>query len=142
MEIKTEKLSLRNKLDELNTINEFLDALAESWELETAFIMSMNLVLEEAFTNIVNYAYDDDLSHTIIIDFGKLNGNFTIEITDDGKAYDPTLAAEPDIQLPAEARGIGGLGIFLIRKMMDEVQYTRTEGKNILKLKKKLTSSL
>ncbi|MDV7396276.1 ATP-binding protein, partial [Arthrospira platensis SPKY1] len=74
--------------------------------------------------------------------FGKLNGYFTITITDDGKAYDPTLAAEPDIQLPAEDRGIGGLGIFLIRKMMDEVQYTRSEGKNILQLKKKLTHNL
>lgn len=142
MENKTEQLTLQNKLEELNTINEFLDVLADSWELETAFVMSMNLVLEEAFTNIVNYAYDDDLSHTIIIDFSKLNDVFTIEITDDGKAYDPTLAAEPDIQLPAESRGIGGLGIFLIRKMMDEVQYTRSEGKNILQLKKKLTPNV
>lgn len=140
MENKKQTLELQNKLEELQTISIFLEELFESWNLGAASLMSINLVLEEAFTNIVNYAYEDTLAHNIIMSFEYKNSVLTIEITDDGKAYDPTSLAEPDINIPAEERKIGGLGIFLMRRIMDEVTYRYQEKKNILTLKKNIAS--
>jgi serine/threonine-protein kinase RsbW len=131
-------LRLQNKLEELETISLFIDELSEIWEIPMAIAMSLNLVLEEAFTNVVNYAYDDKNLHTIEIDFEKEDNVLSIKIIDDGKAYDPTQNADPDVTLSAEERSIGGLGIFLIRKMMDEVAYERSGNKNILMMKKNL----
>ncbi|MDP2238232.1 MAG: ATP-binding protein [Bacteroidales bacterium] len=132
-------LKLQNKLEELETISVFLEELAEIWDIPLALTMSLNLVLEEAFTNVVNYAYTDQDLHSIGIDFEKTGNILSIKIIDDGKAYDPTQNADPDVTLSAEERSIGGLGIFLIRKMMDEVTYQRADNKNILMMTKKLT---
>jgi serine/threonine-protein kinase RsbW len=133
-------LRLQNKLEELETISVFLEELAEIWDIPLALTMSLNLVLEEAFTNVVNYAYDDKEDHFIQIDFEMKERVLSIKIIDDGKAYDPTQNADPDVTLSAEERSIGGLGIFLIRKMMDEVTYQRADTKNILTMTKKLTN--
>lgn len=131
-------LRLQNKLEELETISVFLEELAEIWDIPLALTMSLNLVLEEAFTNVVNYAYEDNEAHLIQIDFEMKERILTIKIIDDGKAYDPTQNADPDVTLSAEERSIGGLGIFLIRKMMDLVAYERSGNKNILMMKKNL----
>jgi len=129
-------LRLQNKLEELETISVFIDELSEIWEIPMAMAMTLNLVLEEAFTNVVNYAFDNKEVHFIQIDFIMRNRELTIKIIDDGKAYDPTQNTDPDVTLSAEERSIGGLGIFLIRKMMDEVGYARLENKNVLTMKK------
>lgn len=133
---KTETLELRNEMQELDTLSSFLDKLADSWSLSIALIMSINLVLEEAFSNIVNYAFDDAKVHLIKIVFSLHDNILDMRIEDDGKPWDPTAAVEPDINLPLEERAVGGLGIFLIRKTMNEVAYERIAGKNILRMTK------
>lgn len=98
--------------------------------------MNINLVLEEVVSNVIFYAYDDTLKHEINIDLSLQNNLLTIVITDDGKPFDPTSNQLPDINLKVEERPVGGLGIFLISKIMTEVYYERKENLNILTLKK------
>ncbi len=138
MENKMQKIRLRlvNKIGELEKIHDALESLSDEWGLPPQLCMSINLGLEEAFTNIVNYAYRDDAQHIIEIDIVLEGTRIVIEITDDGQPYDPTKADDPDIDLPAADRPVGGLGIFLIRKIMDAVQYKRTGNKNQLILTK------
>lgn len=132
-------LHLENKLDELNTIQQFLDEMAEAWNIPMPLAMSLNLVLEEAFTNVVNYAYEDDLQHIIDLSFQKDKNLLIIILSDDGKPYDPTLAKDPDTSLSVEDRAIGGLGIFLIRQIMEVVSYRHEGGRNILTMTKTLS---
>ena len=129
-------LRLDNKIDELTRVEGFLEELGDEWELPMPLLFSLNLVLEEALTNIISYGFDDELQHTIEIDFIKTGEELTISIIDDGHEYDPTLKSDPDITLPAEERPIGGLGIFLIKKIMDTVNYQRKDNRNYLILTK------
>lgn len=125
-------IELTNRLEELLRISGFIDDLADEWDLPFQLTMSLNLVLEEAFTNIVNYAYQDKDAHSIELSFEKNGQTLVITLTDDGIPYDPTLREDPDVTLPPEEREIGGLGIFLIKKMMDNVAYRRENNRNIL----------
>ncbi len=100
--------------------------------------MNINLALEEAVSNVIFYAFDDEKEHDIKIVISLENKNLSIEIIDDGKPFDPTARKQPDVSLPAEDRPIGGLGIFLIRKMMDNVTYNRHNNLNTLTLLKNI----
>jgi len=123
---------------ELNRVVAYLDELGEEWELSVPLVFSLNLVVEEALTNIILYGFDDQLEHTIEIDFKNDLDQLYITFIDDGIAYDPTLKEDPDISLSTEDRQIGGLGIFLIKKIMDKVEYKRKENKNFLILTKNI----
>jgi anti-sigma regulatory factor (Ser/Thr protein kinase) len=131
-------LVLQNQLAGLETITQFLDDLAMQWDLPATTTMTLNLVLEEAFTNVVQYAYADDLPHEIGLRFMKQGNTIAIELSDDGTPYDPTQKEDPDTTLSASERAIGGLGIFLIRQMMDSVHYERKDGKNHLRMEKNI----
>lgn len=133
---KTERLLCENKLVELQRLEPWIDAISEKWELPPAFIITLHLVLEEAFTNIVNYAYTDKEKHEIEVLMILENAVLSIQLTDDGIAFDPTLKKDPDITLPVEKREIGGLGIFLIRKLMTDVVYKRVNTKNVFTMSK------
>ena len=123
---------------ELNQVAAYLEELGEEWEFPVPLILSLNLVLEEALTNIILYGYGDNQEHSIEINFRIEANQLTISLIDDGNAYDPTLKEDPDITLTAEERPIGGLGIFLIKKIMDKVEYERKTNKNFLMLTKKI----
>ena len=138
MEKRVKNLHVENRIGELAAIETFLEELGDEWDLNPSLVLSLNLVIEEAFTNIVNYGFDDGDIHIVEFGFSLDTGILTIEIRDDGHEWDPTLKAAPDITLSAEERPIGGLGIFLIRKIMDTVEYRRFQNKNVLILKKKV----
>lgn len=136
--IKTKHLQLENEVSQLEELTAFLDLLGDEWELPPSLVMSLNLVLEEAFTNVVFYAWDDNNQHLIDLDFEK-NGNLLkISLSDDGRKYNPTEKAEPDFEKPVEERSIGGLGIFLIKKIMDSVEYQRKGDRNFLIMTKNI----
>lgn len=98
----------------------------------------LRLVSEEALINIINYAYGKE-SGELKIDCKIINNDtIFIEIIDTGTAFDPLQKEDPDITLPIEGRGVGGLGIFIIKNIMDTVDYKGEDGKNILTLTKKL----
>lgn len=133
-------LQVSNQMDELTRVAGFLEELGEEWELPMSLVFSLNLVLEEALTNTILYGYDDENEHAIELHFNLAGDELSLSIVDDGHEYDPTLKADPDITLPAEEREIGGLGIFLIKKMMDTVEYQRKENRNYLNLTKNIKS--
>jgi len=137
---KIKNLQLVNEISQLSVITEFVENLVDEWELSPGLAMSLNLVLEEAFTNVVFYAYADEKQHLIDLNFEKSGEQLKIILTDDGSEYDPTQKGDPDFDVPIEKRNVGGLGIFLIKKIMDTVEYQRKEDRNYLILTKNIES--
>ena len=127
-------LRIKNDIHELSMMNEFLEEAGEELGLSTAFMMSLNLVMEEAVSNIIFYAYKGDVEDAVDISLVREGGELIVTLIDHGIAFDPTLRKDPDITLSA-----GGLGIFLIKKIMDEVSYQRVDERNVFIMKKKIT---
>ena len=133
-------LIVNNKIGELTRLEAFLENLGRDWDLSFPLVYAINLALEEALANIITYGYDDEDQHDIEIAFVRNGDVLTMSVTDDGHKYDPTLNSNPDVTLPIGERPVGGLGIFLIRKIMDKVDYQWSESKNHLILTKKIES--
>jgi anti-sigma regulatory factor (Ser/Thr protein kinase) len=98
-------------------------------------IHRLQLAVEEHLTNILAYAYEDGLPHEIIVRAHWQNGGIAIQIEDDGRAFNPLDQPPPDLTLPLDQRPIGGLGIHLIRRSVDAVEYRRQANRNVLSLK-------
>ena len=104
--------------------------------------MPVNLALEEAVSNVMLYAYPDTNEGKVIVEFVRTTDdqgeNILFTITDSGIPFDPTQRKEVDVTLSAEERAIGGLGIHLVKQLMDSIVYHREENKNVLTLMKRL----
>lgn len=131
-------LALKNNIGEINRLHSFIEEVGETFALPMKTVMNLNLVLEEAVTNVIMYAYPKEEHEYIHLTAKEQEGKLIFILTDSGKAFDPTQAPDADITLSADDRPIGGLGIFLIRKIMNEVKYERIDGKNVLTLEKEL----
>lgn len=131
-------LTLTNDPKRIPRLNSFIDDACEANGFDMPTTMQINLAIEEAVVNVMNYAYPAGTKGDITIEV-KSNGQeaFFI-ISDTGKPFDPTAKPEVDTTLSAEDRSIGGLGIHLIRKIMDHINYERSNGHNILTLIKKI----
>lgn len=129
---------LKNDISEIGRLYSFIEDVGESYSLSQEVIFNLNLVLEEAVVNIISYAYPKEEHEQIYLSAKIQDDSIVFVLTDTGKEFDPTASSDPDINLSAEDREIGGLGIFLIRQIMNEVKYERIDGKNILTLEKKL----
>ena len=132
------QLILKNEVSQISLLEEFAEGIGQDLSLELGLVMNLNLVLEEAISNVILYAYPTNVSQNITIDAQKIDNSLVFIITDTGVEFDPTKAKEANINLSAEERSIGGLGIFLIRKIMDTIEYQRVGDKNTLTLTKKL----
>ncbi len=135
---QTYHLLLTNKLSELEQIHSAIETLSKEWDIAAHTGNQINLAIEEAFTNVINYAYEDQNRHDIEVIFDRYPEKIEMTIIDDGREYNPTRNEDPDTGLSIQERPIGGLGIFLIKKLMDKVEYQRKENKNYLKLTKNL----
>ena len=131
-------LSLRNDVQQILLLEDFMEHVATAAGLDPALTMSLNLALEEAVTNVIMYAYPKGTEGAVDIDVTLDGGELCFVLSDSGTPFDPTAAPEADISLGVEERPIGGLGIFLVRKIMDQVTYQYTGGKNTLKMLKKI----
>lgn len=129
---------LTNDISEVSKLNEFVEEIGNEFSLTPDVVFNLNLVLEEAVVNVINYAYPKEEHQSIYLSASLRKGSIVLILTDTGKEFDPTMAPDVDITLSADEREIGGLGIFLIRQIMNEVKYERIDGKNILTLEKKL----
>ena len=132
-------LTLHNDVGEIPQLAAFIDETAEEAGIDMAVAMSLNLAMEEAVVNVMNYAYPAGTVGDIDIDAECADGQRTFVISDSGTPFDPTQAHDPDVTLQAEDRAIGGLGIFLVRQIMDHIEYQYRDGKNILSLTKNIT---
>ena len=133
-------LTLPNEVEQLSRLAPFVWGFAEEAQLDEPPTMQLDLALDEAVTNVVMYAYPKGVKGDVTIDARREGDMLEVVLTDSGTPFDPTAQADPDLTLSVDERPIGGLGIFLVRQMMDEVCYERKDGKNILVLKKNLAS--
>lgn len=127
---------LKSNLSELDALCQKLEKFGESMGLSKKCIFEANLALDELFTNIISYGFDDKNEHTIRITISLQNDELVFNIEDDGMPFNPTEAETPDLECTIEECRIGGLGIHLAKNLMDEVCYQRCKDKNILTLKK------
>lgn len=132
------QLVIKNEISEISRLATYIEEVGEELHLSPGLVMSLNLVLEEAVSNIILYAYPKKMEEDITIDVLKKDDMLIFVITDSGVPFDPTKGGDADITLSVDERPIGGLGIFLIKKIMNEVEYQRIDGTNVFTLKKKL----
>ena len=125
-------LVMRNDIQQIPTLAEWIETIGLPQELN----MPINLALEEAVSNVMLYAYPGK-SGQVLVECDK-SDKLVFTITDSGVPFDPTQQEDPDVTQSAEERPIGGLGIFLVRQIMDDVRYERKDDKNILTLIKKI----
>lgn len=136
------KLTLHNNIRETPKIADFMDDIVGETGIDMALSSSLNLALEEAVVNVMNYAYPADQVGNITIEAYAEDSDIQFVITDNGIPFDPTASdSEPDITAGIEERNIGGLGIFLVTHLMDEVKYKRENDCNVLTLKKVLNKT-
>lgn len=134
-------LCLPTKLDQLDRIYEAVDELGESEEWPPGMIYQVKLVLEELGVNIVKHGHDSDPDHEIEILLDSASDALTIELRDEGRAFNPlTDSPEPDVDSGLDDRPVGGLGVYLVRTMMDELSYRREDNRNILTIVKRKES--
>ena len=133
------QLLLKNDISQVPLLADFIDQVCGEFALDPNLSFQLNLVLEEAVVNVIQYAFPKGEEHTFTLDVKKEADTITFILRDDGKPFNPlTQAPDVDINLSAEKRQIGGLGIFLVQQMMDEVDYKRTsKGENVLVMRKK-----
>ena len=129
---------LRNHLSELATLCEKMEGVGRALGLPRRCLFEINLALDELFTNIISYGFNDHSEHAIQVCIAADNGMLTITVEDDGIPFNPIERAEPRIPATIEDCTIGGLGIYLIKNLMDDVCYRRNHDKNILTLKKRI----
>lgn len=117
----------------------FVEQVLVDMGCEDKEVFQITVSLDEMFINITDYAYANNKeTGTVEIMSDYENGIFTIELIDEGIPFNPLEKADPDVSIPLEDRAEGGLGIFMVKKCMDEVSYRREENKNIFTMKKHL----
>jgi phosphoserine phosphatase RsbU/P len=134
-------MKLNNKLSELDRLNQALTELGRRHGLPDKVMHDLNLALEEILTNIITYGYTDNREHEIKVRLSMQPGEIRIDVEDDGQPFNPLEAPEPDTTKPLKERTVGGLGIHLVRKLMDGLEYKRQGDRNLLTMKKKTEES-
>lgn len=134
-----EKFVVSAKTEELDTVQDFIRGHLEEAQCPPDTRIQIEIAVEEIFTNISSYAYGENTGKAVVrcwIEKEPLAVH--IQFSDGGKPYNPLKLPEPDITLPASRRSIGGLGIFLVKRNMDEIVYHYDKGKNILTITKRI----
>lgn len=131
-------ITLPNDIEKVPQLHEFISSIAEEAGLDMSESMGVDLAVEETVVNVMNYAYPKGTKGVVNIVATTNEKYLTITISDNGKPFDPTKQSDIDTTLSAEERPIGGLGIYLVRQIMDDISYERKDGRNILSLRKVL----
>lgn len=127
---------LRSKPSELQTLCNHLEDFGSKMELPQKCLFEINLGLDELFTNIISYGFKNESDHQIKFTLAKDEETLVVQVEDDGIPFNPLDAKSPDVSQNLDSINIGGLGIHLVKKMMNDIEYQRSEGKNRLTLKK------
>lgn len=132
-----EKLTIDAKIENLPIVTQFVTDMLEEKNCSMKAVMQIELVIEEIFVNIASYAYKDNVGEvTLCKSFEDNPPTLNLVFMDSGEKYNPLEHEDPDTTLGVEDRDIGGLGIFLVKKNVDEISYNYTDGQNILSIKK------
>jgi anti-sigma regulatory factor (Ser/Thr protein kinase) len=128
-------ITLRNDRAEIPRLAAFIDGFCQPLRPAPEDLMSFHLALEEAVTNVIHHGYVDGQAHEFTVSLAAAPGGLvTAVVSDDAPAFDPVARPPVDTSLPLEERPIGGLGVHLIKNLMDSVRYERRDGRNLLTL--------
>ena len=131
------ELTVDATIENIETVTEFVNNQLEAMNCPVKAQMQIDIAIDELFGNIAHYAYTPKIGQaTVQIEMAKDPLAAVVTFIDNGKPYDPLKKPDPDITLSAEERDIGGLGIYMVKKSMDEISYEYREGQNVLKIKK------
>lgn len=130
-----------NTLDGLSELAEELAAFLENNGVDSEAAFAANLACEELVSNTIKYGYDDQDAHVIGFRVELCAGELRMVVTDDGHAFNPFTMPDPDTSIPLEERGLGGLGIHFVRKLLDDCSYERKDELNIVTVVKGLKPS-
>lgn len=129
---------LGSDLAELAEVSRRVIQIGKDHRLPDEVTADVRLALEEVLSNIIRHGSEGRADRRIDVQILVANGEITLEIQDEGVPFNPLEYPEPDVALPLEERGLGGLGILLVRRLMDGMAYRREQGRNILVLKKRM----
>jgi len=130
--------TLRNQCSELTTLDKHLREIEESWLLPPKIVLTINLILDELITNIIEHSMQEREAE-IKVEIRKDNDTVFLKVTDNGPPFDPTKSSLPDTTLPLANRRCGGLGIFLVKKYSDSFDYERIDNTNVFTIVKNLS---
>ena len=133
------ELTVEAKIENIEAVTDFVNEQLEALDCPMKAQMQIDIAIDELFGNIAHYAYNPEIGKaTVRVEVIEDPLAVTITFIDNGVPYDPLAKADPDTTLSAEEREIGGLGIYMVKKSMDEITYEYKDGQNILAIKKKL----
>ena len=133
------ELTLAATLDNIEVVTAFIDEQLEALDCSMKALMQIDIAIDELFGNIAHYAYGDAAGEaTVRFDFDEATRMASIAFIDGGVPFNPLEKAEPDVTLSAEERAIGGLGIFMVKKSMDKLEYSHENGYNVLTVHKQI----
>ena len=131
------ELTIAATVENIETVTDFVNEQLEAYDCPMKAQMQIDIAIDELFGNIAHYAYNPDVGEaTVRVEVVEVPLTVVITFIDKGVPYDPLAKADPDTTLSAEERDIGGLGIYMVKKSMDDVTYEYKDGQNILKIKK------
>lgn len=130
-------LTLHNDVQEVPLLATFIDTICEENAMDMEMSMNINLAVEEAVVNVMNYAFPKGVRSTILLEVNADDETVSFELRDDGAPFDPTAKKEVDVDSLIKNKVIGGLGIHLMRQYMDTIVYERKDGQNVLTMKKR-----
>jgi anti-sigma regulatory factor (Ser/Thr protein kinase) len=116
-------LTVTSELDKLTAIANFIKQTTRNMGMDEDGIYAMELAVDEACTNVIDYAYQGQRGHPVTIECRDENGNCVVVIRDHGRPFDPSRIPSPDLRAPVSRRKVGGLGIYIMRKLMDDVHF-------------------
>lgn len=134
--VKRELIELSNQIENVQKAIQRFEEFSLTNHIPMAISMKISIVLDELLANVVNYAFDDNAEHEIYVEFKVSGDKLIIVIEDDGKPFNPFSQNPPDTKLSINERAIGGLGIHLVKNLMDECIYSRTSNRNVVTLTK------
>ena len=130
------EIRIKNKITELEKVAQFIEEIGEELGLSMELQMNLNLVMEEMVTNVIFYAYPQDEEADIELLAMSDGKEVTFVLSDQGKEFDPTAKDDNDLSVNPAERDLGGMGIFIVKNIMNKVTYQRLEGKNLLTMTK------
>ena len=139
-DVLCESLTLKNDARQIGQLSDFMKEVLSKMHTDAKLASKIRLAVEEAVVNVMDYAYPTGTAGNVTIEARSNGLRMKFTISDSGIPFDPTKALEADTDVAVEDRPIGGLGIYLVRQLMDSINYERTDGKNILTLRKKLNN--
>ena len=132
------ELKIKNRIEELEQVARFVEDIGDELGLDMELRMNLNLVMEEMVSNVIFYAYPEGTEAEIEL-LAECDGKeLTFVLSDKGRELDPTLKEDADVNTNPAEREIGGMGIFIVKNIMNQVTYQRLEGKNLLTMKKSI----